>query len=436
MKKVKNRATAALLIAALLIVGMCTYVLRFAQNGEDWATFSASASVSTQGKVIAGTVTDRNGTVLAHAENSEKTYADNTLIRIATLHTVGDFGGNIGTGVLTAFSDRLSGYNPVTGVTGEAGTITLSIDADLCALAYEALAGRAGAVLVSNYKTGEIVCMVSTPGYDPLEGFDESDPAYAGAYLNRCISSSYTPGSVFKLVTVAAALETIDDIYSRRFDCAGSIIVDGAQINCTGVHGQQTIEQALANSCNCAFAQLSLELGGDVLAEYAQALGLTSSHSLSGIDTRRGSFEASPDGSAALAWSGIGQSTDLVCPYSMLRLCAAIANGGTAVEGSIILGETGKMSTLLSPDTAQALADMMNYNVQYSYGSWNFPGLDICAKSGTAEVGDGTSHSWFAGFLADDDNPYAFTVIIEGAGSGLRNAGAVANTVLQALTAE
>ena len=433
MKKVMNRATAALLIAAALIVGMCTYVVRYARSGEDWANFSASAGVSSQGKVIAGTVTDRDGTVLAHAENSEKNYAEDERVRISTLHIVGDFAGKIGTGVLRVFSDTLSGYNPVTGVTGDAATLALTIDADINALAYEAMAGRPGAVLVSNYKTGEIICMVSTPGYDPLEGFDESDPAYAGAYLNRAISSSFTPGSVFKLVTVIAALETMEDIYDRRFDCAGSMIVDGAQINCTGTHGQQTIEQALANSCNCAFAQLSLDLGGETLAKYAEDLGLTSSHSVSGIDTRRGNFEAAANGSAALAWSGIGQSTNLVCPYSMLRLTAAIANGGTAVEGSILLGETGKMSTLISPDTAQAVKDMMNYNVQYSYGTWNFPGLNICAKSGTAEVGDGSSHSWFTGFLDDEEHPYAFTVMIEGGGSGLRNAGAVANTVLQEL---
>lgn len=434
MKKVKNRATAALLIAAMLIVGMCTYVVRFASDGEEWANFRTTAAVTAEsGKLISGTVTDRDGLVLAHAENSVHSYAADAATRIACLHIVGDFPGNIGTGVLTAFSDVLSGYNPVTGITGDGETIALTIDADINKLAYEAFAGRKGAVLVSNYETGEIICMVSTPAYDPEEGFDLSDPAYAGAYLNRCTSVSYTPGSVFKLVTVAAALENIEDIWSRLFSCEGSMIVDGAKINCTGTHGEQTIEQALANSCNCAFAQLSLELGGETLAKYAADLGLTSSHSLNGIDTRKGNFEASPSGSAALAWSGIGQSTDLVCPYSMLRLTAAIANGGTVVEGSIVLGETGKMSTLLAPDTAEALSDMMNYNVAFSYGTWNFPGLNISAKSGTAEVGDGTSHSWFTGFLDDEAYPYAFTVVVENAGSGLRNAGAVANTVLQAL---
>ena len=434
MKKVKNRAFSALIIAFAVIIGMGVYVYRYATQGEMWATFTADSQIVTsEGKLISGTVLDRNGLVLAKAENSQQNYNSDPLIRKSVLHAVGDFPGNIGTGALTAFADQLSGYNPVTGITGEGGTVQLTIDANINAVAHEAMAGRPGAVLVSNYRTGEIICMVSTPSYDPTVGFDVNDSAYAGAYLNRAISSAFTPGSVFKLVTVAAALEQIDDIYERTFNCEGKTYVNGAEINCTGTHGEQTIEKALANSCNCAFAELSLILGGDTLYEYAENFGFVSSHSLNGIDTKKGNFEAYTRGSAGLAWSGIGQATDLVCPYSMLRFTAAIANGGTAVEGSILLGETGKMSTLLSPDTAEAIGDMMSYNVYASYGTWLFPGLDICAKSGTAEVGDGTSHSWFTGYITNEGCPYAFTVVIEGGGGGLANAGSVANAVLQAL---
>ena len=78
----------------------------------------------------------------------------------------------------------------------------------------------------------------------------------------------------------------------------------------------------------------------------------------------------------------------------------------------------------------------MSYNVQSSYGTGSFPGLKICAKSGTAEVGDGTSHAWFTGFLADDAHPYAFVVVVEHGGGGLRQAGPIANAVLQAAVAK
>ena len=284
-------------------------------------------------------------------------------------------------------------------------------------------------MLVSNYKTGEVLCMVSGPSIDPAVDGDVPD----GAYINRCINGSFTPGSIYKLITSAAAIENIKDIDSRRFSCAGSLDVNGVSVKCTGVHGSQTFEDALANSCNCAFAQISLELGADTIESYAKKLGFLDSQSLSGIPTMAGSFTKGASGSANLAWSGIGQYEDLICPYSMLRYVSAIANGGSVVEPSLLLDTpSGSSTTLLSATTANKLRDMMNYNVSAHYGTNRFPGLNLCAKTGTAEVGDGTSHAWFTGFLLDDAHPYAFVVLVENAGGGLTNAGAVANTVLQA----
>ena len=143
---------------------------------------------------------------------------------------------------------------------------------------------------------------------------------------------------------------------------------------------------------------------------------------------RRGAAEA---GSADLAWSGIGQYTDLVCPAALLRYASAIANGGVAKGPVLLAGARAPSARLLDSDTADTLKAMMSYNVAWGYGTWNFPGLNLCAKTGTAEVGDGTSHAWFAGFLDDPDHPYAFVVVIENGGGGLRNAAPVANTVLQ-----
>lgn len=433
MKKIKRRAYSALLVAFCLLIGMGVYIYRFSTQSERWVTFSANQTVYADGKLITGTVTDRNGTVLSSVEGGRRVSADDPALQIATLHAVGDAAGNIGTGALSAFSDRLSGYSPVTGLSADGVTVALSIDAELCAVAYDALAGRRGAVLVSDYTTGEIICMTSSPSYDPDAGFDLNDSRFEGAYLNRCLSSTYPPGSVFKLVTMAAAIENIPDLPERRFTCAGSTVVDGNEIHCTGVHGEQTIEQALANSCNCAFAELALELGGKTLEKYADKFGFVGQLTLDGIYTAPGKFEAAEDGSAALAWSGIGQSTDLITPYAMLRYVSAIGNGGNLAEPTLLAGEKVKTQKLLSADTAKQLKAMMNYNVVYSYGTWNFPGLTkLCAKSGTAEVGDGTSHAWFTGFLDDPAHPYAFAVLVENAGGGARNAGPIANTVLQA----
>lgn len=173
-------------------------------------------------------------------------------------------------------------------------------------------------MLVSNYKTGEVLCMVSGPSIDPAVDGDVPD----GAYINRCINGSFTPGSIYKLITSAAALENIKDIDSRRFSCAGSLDVNWRERQVHGRARQQTFEDALANSCNCAFAQISLELGADTIESYAKKLGFLDSQSLSGIPTMAGSFTKGASGSANLAWSGIGQYEDLICPvlHAALRL--------------------------------------------------------------------------------------------------------------------
>jgi len=433
MKKVTKRSYAVIIVALLVMFGTGLYVFRLFKDGGEWASFYANDSVYYNGELNAGTITDRNGLTLVQAGGGDYRYADNALLRTANLHTVGDLSGNIGTGALSVFREELVNYSFATGTTTHGGTVNLSIDADLNAVAYEALDGRKGAVLVYNYQTGEILCMVSSPSYDPQTGFDESDPAYEGAYINRCVSSSLVPGSIFKIVTLAAAIENIPDLFTRSFSCGGSVDIAGVTITCSGVHNSQSIDQAFANSCNCAFAEISAELGGDLITEYADKYGLTEEHDLDGVSVKAGSIESAGSDSVAAAWQGIGQYKDLVCPYSMLRLVGAIANDGLCVEPTILFGNSNGTDRLLKTDTARQLAAMMNYNVVYDYGGdATFPGLLLSAKTGTAEVGDGTDHAWFAGFIDNPGHPYAFVVLVENAGGGLRNAGAVANTVLQA----
>ncbi len=431
MKKVTTRSFAALLLAGLIVLGMGLYIVRLMRDGGKWASFYANDSVYSKGAINRGTVLDRNGTLLAFSGTEAFGYAEDADVRTACLHVVGDMNGNIGTGALTAFRSTLVGYNPISGTTGDGGTVKLTIDADLNVTAYNALAGRNGTVLVCNYKTGEILCMTSSISYDPNYGFDDSDSRYDGVFLNRALSASFVPGSVFKLVTLAAALENVPDLFSQTFTCDGSCDVDGVTINCTGSHGEQTVEEALANSCNCAFAQIALEVGGDAIAKYAARYGLTETHDLNGIETAAGSVESAEGDRPSTAWEGIGQYKDMVNPYALLRVINAIANGGTVKEPTILYGKSNGSERIMKESTAARLSEMMSYNVEYNYGSGNFPGLQMHAKTGTAEFGDGTSHAWFAGFLTNPDAPLAFVVLVEKGGSGYGVAAPIANTVLQ-----
>lgn len=448
MKKIENRAVVCLLLALLLAAGMACFLLRYLVRGSSWASAAFNRHLyNSQGQLIAGTVLDRDGDVLSSSENGVRTYYDSETVRKATLHAVGDLQGRIGTGALNAFAGKLTGWNPVGGAFGadRGGELTLTIDARYNYEAYQALNGRAGTVAVYNYKTGEILCMVSAPSYDPLrvpEDLETSD-RYKGAYLNRFLSSVFTPGSVYKTVTLAAALENLPDLESRTWSCSGSVQIGEETIVCSGVHGEQDIAAAFANSCNCAFADIAVELGADALRRYTEKAGLTSSHRVDGLSSARGSFDWELD-EGRLGWAGVGQDKDLVNPCALMVYMGAIANGGRAAEPRLILREKrgllslprlpSRSGRLVERDTAERLAELMAGNVERTYGSGRFPNMELCAKSGTAEVGEGRRpHAWFAGFLQNEDAPYAFVALVENGGGGSSAAGDVAARTLNVI---
>ena len=255
-------------------------------------------------------------------DGASGSWAEDGVIRRATLHAVGDRDDNISTSAKAALRQRLVGFDPLTGTSAGGHKVYLTIDAELNTAALEALNGRKGAVAVYNYRTGDVLCMVSSPTFDPAEPPEirDGDSRYDGVYLNRVLSSTFAPGSVFKLVTTAAALEQLDGTLDRHFTCTGRLELDGGVITCPYAHGEMDLYDALARSCNCAYAQLAVELGGGTLAQYAEKAGLTQSFSVSGISAAAGQFTAGQG--ADLGWSGVGQYDDLVNPCAFLRFWA------------------------------------------------------------------------------------------------------------------
>ena len=432
MKKITRRAFSVLLLALAVIFGMTVFVLRYADEGSDWALYFASANSGAGGELR-----DRHGELLASFDATTFAFSPDAETRVACYHVTGDYWDRSGTGALSAYWDRMQEYSLIEGTTKkEPKSLTLAIDASVCRAAWNAIGyDRRGAAMLMNYKTGEVLCMVSLPSVDPING---EAPVADTAFINRCLSASFPPGSIFKLVTAAAALEDVPDLCDRSFLCEGEYTIGTVDIHCTGVHGEQTIEQALANSCNCAFAQISVAAGYDSLYRHVRAYGFLDRQELDGIGSVAGQYRTSYAGDPELAWSGIGQSTDLVTPYAMLRYVAAIANDGLLATPRLILtDEPAEQTRLIEASTAAKLKEMMSYNVQASYmPEIYFPSLShLCAKTGTAELGDGSSHAWFTGFLDDPAHPYAFVVVIERAGSGLVAAAPAANRILRAAIA-
>ena len=417
--------------------------------------------VYSNGELIgAGTIYDKDGDVLAETKDGDRVYSDSATTRKSTLHVVGDPKNFISTGVQSVYSARLTGYSLLFGVHniqkyGKGNDLKLTIDRDICDEAYKALDGRKGTVGIVNYKTGEIVCSVSSPSYDVEDVPDNllTSERYEGVYINRLLDAHYVPGSTFKLVTAICAIENIPDIYSREWVCNGEYQPEsGVAIKCNANHGKHiNFNDALAKSCNSTFAQIAIELGQEKLATTAKELGIGSAVTVSGtIDSYAGHFDTTDKiklGVDALGWTGIGQGNTRIAPITMLRIVSAVANGGTAVSFNIVdslANQAGKaldftlpsnQLSMMNSDVAAKLKEMMRYNVTNHYGESRYKGLNLCAKSGTAQIDSNENHNiaWFVGFMDDSEHPYAFVVVIENGNSGSQTAGPVAKRVLTKL---
>lgn len=449
MNKVSRRAWLVLVVALLIVVLITAFFVKYFLNAADWVTFPGSPHVYSGANPDTGLVTDRNGTLLLDSTDG-RTYTEDLTLRQSVMHLLGDRYGYIEAPVLGTYSDKTLGYNRITGLyttSDKTSTSQLTISAEAQTTALNALAGRKGTVGVYNYKTGEILCAVTSPTYDPDNMPDianDTTGTYDGVYVNRFFNATYTPGSIFKLVTLAAGLEQIQDLESQTFLCEGSVIVGGELITCTGTHGTQTLGEALTNSCNCAFASVAEQVGAEQMMAYVKKLGVTSSLSFDGIRTATGNYDVKDASLPSLAWSGIGQYTDLVNPCTFMTYMGMLANGGSAATpylmGSITRGrsttyeaETAMLDSGLKQETTEKIAAMMRDNVVNKYGTWNFPDVKVCAKSGTAEVStDQNDTALFAGFVQDTAYPLAFIVIVEEGGYGSDAAAPIAGQVLQA----
>ncbi len=447
MRQIARRAVALVVMIALFLIGVCYLGGEFAVKGDQWATYPTNRHLYTNGELTkAGTVYDTNGTVLAETVDGVRSFSSNIDIRRATFHAVGDLSGKVATGLHNAFLNQLTGYDPVNGTyntSGEGNDITLTLDADLCVTAYKALGSYSGTVGVYNYKTGELICMVSTPTADP-ENLPEEAPE--GLYVNRLLNGSYTPGSTFKVVTAVGALTNFKDAETRTFlECHKGVDVEGEWLSCLGNHGALSLGDALVHSCNVYFGQLAVSLGRSSMTSTANKLGFNRTWKLDGITCTSSCYQVSEARNIELAWSGMGQYTDTVNPYHYLILMGAIANDGRAVMPYLVKKANNAYGfptrlhvrryapRMMSTQVAQTMQTMMRNDVLQNYGDSNFSGLELCGKTGTAEIGKNDSpHSWFVGFSQREDKPYAFVVVAENAGAGIKVAARIANQVLQA----
>ena len=298
MNRVARRGGITILLVLLLLGGFVFFLCEYFVEAGQWVMFTGSPHVYSGTNIDCGVVTDRDGTLLLDM-NGSRTYTSDTALKLSTVHWLGDRYGSISAPALANYASQIAGYDFVNGVYNYGdndGVVMLTLASEVQKAALEAIGNYKGTVAVYNYKTGQLLCAVTTPTYDPDDVPDleaDTNGEYEGMYVNRLTQSTYITGSIFKIVTLAAALETISDITEQTFSCTGSYTIGADMITCDEeVHGNQTLKKAFRNSCNCAFAQIAQQLGGETLERYAQQFGVVQSISFDGITTASGNFEA------------------------------------------------------------------------------------------------------------------------------------------------
>ena len=417
-------------------------------DADAWANQPYNAHISGNGGLEqAGAIYDRNGAALAKTQGNQRVYHEDYSVRAGLLHTVGDNSLNISTAVQSKYRSQLTGYSLIWGLNmpqslRTSHDLTLTVDASACADTYDALSsyGTSGACVVYNYKTGEVLCSVSTKTYDPQDPptiTEDNESEYEGVYLDHVLSSTYTPGSIFKLVTSVAAIENIPDLFERSWYCGGHEDIGGNEVTCVDsqAHGYLDFQGALTQSCNIVFAELAVEIGSEKMNATAQKMGINMSFEIDDVDTPKGHYNTAGASVNQLAWSGVGQYDNQVNPMQMAIICGAIANGGNSTTPTYIKNGTDDLlkmigvkkaesQELVNPNTASVLSSVMP---EYTFGS-----LNVRAKTGTAEVGEGKGpNAWMVGFSTDQDAPLAFACVVENAGFGSQYAKPVAETAMQ-----
>lgn len=380
-------------------------------------------------------------------------------------------------------ADRLR--DMFTGKETSGGNVILTLSARAQEAAYKQLqqnkvGAKKGAVVALDPATGAIQALVSVPTFDanPLashttkDARDEYNRLNADPdkpLLNRALAETYPPGSTFKVITAAAALEngiTPDTVLpggaSYLAPEAGKPIGNATGVNCPA---NLTLKQALTISCNTAFSRLCVEkLNADKIKSKAQAFGFENDELVIGQLNGEGMSPAAshtgdiqrPDGQqdpAVLAQSCIGQSDVRMTPLQGAMIAAAVANNGQQLEPYLVQQLKGpdlttvhynaaprKLQSSISADTARYLQDMMQSVVQNGTGrNARINGYVVGGKTGTAQHGDNApEHGWFIGFVLKDGKPIsAVCVVLESAGDGgSAEAARIAGQVMQAVIAD
>ncbi len=471
-----KRLTGTMMIFSLLfavLVANLTYLM-IIKAPEYQNMPSNNHTIAREAQMERGTISTVDGTVLAQSVRQEdgsyrREYPAGTL----AAHIVGYASQKFGTaGIEAAYNDALRGeqnfasftdvVNSLAGIQTKGNDVTLTIDSRIQQAAQNALEGQVGAVVAMNPETGAVYALASSPTYDAadyealLTAAAEGDGNDSSELYNRATQALYAPGSTFKMVTLAAALQDGIAKADTEYDSPGEMEIGNAPV--TNVkkrsYGKITLAQAMWYSSNTVFGQVGVQLGSDLLVNMACSFGFNEAIN---FDLPLAT-SLMPDPAEMTEWETawaacgepVGEHESPAGPQAtVMQMClvgCAIANEGAIMQPYLVdgiynaNGERGftplpvKLKQAIDPKTAEEEIEVMKgVVVEGTGGKAAIDGVEVAGKTGTHERGDGDDDSWFVGLAPADDPQVVVAVAIERgeSGAGARAARDVMETALE-----
>ncbi|MCX7711294.1 MAG: penicillin-binding transpeptidase domain-containing protein [Clostridia bacterium] len=449
---INRKIVHALIVISILFLSLIIYLTYFELFTKDKVIASSynRRQFETEEKTLRGSIQDRNGTVLASSalekEQQVRKYPYGPLYS----HVIGYNSKIYGKSLLEAkYNDFLLGLNQISMVFGlrdklsgnmkTGNNLQLTLDHKLQDKASKLLAGRKGAIVAIQPKTGEILAMVSEPDFDPndqklVKNWGKMVESKDAPFLSRAAQGLYNPGSTFKILISAAAVEK--GMADRLFEDKGITVIDGKKFsNFNGeAHGKINLKTALAFSSNTVFSQVGVELGEGTLRDMAGRVGIGKDIGFD-IPVSESIFPYSSMSKTDMASVGIGQGKMMVTPLHMAMIAAGVANEGqmmkpilvskiTTNDGRTIRNQKpSELYNMMSKETAAAVKEMMQEVVEKGTGrNAAIKGVKVAGKTGTAEnefTGreKNREHAWFVAFAPADKPQIAVAVVLEYSGS-------------------
>jgi len=445
-----------LILMLTLFCGMALYFSYF-QIFKSPALAGKSGNPRTYAReqsIRRGTIYDRNDVILAesemHADGQTRVYKFNRLYSQLIGYSSIRYGRTL---LEDSFNRYLLGGGADGDLLGtllgadihEGANLHLTIDNDLQLLAAEQLGDRNGAVVALDPATGEVLAMVSKPWFNPntLENDYEALSKTEGMFYPRATNWNYVPGSVFKIVTAAAAVE--NGMENLVYEDTGTHTIDGQEIHNydNKVYGKLDLDTAFAKSSNTYFANLADVLGEEKLKKTARNFGFNKEIDFD-IPLRKSTTLTGSPSRTEVAAVGYGQGETETTPLHMAMICAAIANDGVMMEpyvvqsaerdGNILYEKNSKiLNRAVSVTTARRVGEMMQKCVESGTGTGvKINGISVAAKTGTAEVGENKKdHAWFVAYAPVENPKIAVAIVLENAGTTGAACAPMARNIIQ-----